>query len=163
MLSRSVEDSEFMHLFREWLKASGEGFVVVRYSHSAGARDYFLIDSFARFEDVISRLPAMADVIAFRQRQLPIRGIAGERLLEQAMAEIPEGGEFLFLNLEPSSLQTLYASGGESHAELAATLKEFAGKYVAVGRYPRWYEDDNEDMQSGVVPSADGTVKRGVY
>ena len=163
MLLRSVKDTGFLNLVRKWLDASGEIFVVVRYSHSAGAKDYLFINSFAHFESLISNLPAMADVIVFRRRQLPIRGVADAVLLERSLLEIPDGEEFMFLNLEPSSLRTLYATGGESHVELESEFQEFMGKFVVVGRVPQFWEDDNEDMQSALVPCADGSVKRGIY
>ena len=163
MLLRSTKDTGFLNLVSEWLDSSGEVFVVIRYSHSAGAKDYLFVDSFTRFESLIFSLPAMADVIVFRRRQLPIRGVADAVLLERSSLEIPDGEEFLLLNLEPNSLETLYATGGESRAELESEFQEFMGKFVAVGRVPRFWEDDNEEMQSALVACADGSVKRGIY
>jgi hypothetical protein len=163
MLLRSTKDSDFLNLVRVWLDSSGEAFVVIRRSHSAGAKDYLFVDSFVHFESLISSLPAMADVIVFRRRQLPIRGVADAALLERCLLEIPDGEEFLLLNLEPDSLETLSATGGESHAELESEFQEFMGKFVAVGRVPRFWEDDNEEMQSALAACADGSLKRGIY
>lgn len=42
-------------------------------------------------------------------------------------------------------------------------FEDFGGEDVAIGLIPAWWENDHEDMQSGLVPSSNGTLHRGAY
>src|SRR5262245_19878008 len=96
MTLRSAFDPAFLDQIKEWIEASGEVFVVIRYAYAAGAKDYLFMTSYEQFQSRLRTLRSMADVIVFRQTQLPIRGIADGALLARARAEIPDG-EWWFL------------------------------------------------------------------
>lgn len=163
MALRSTEDNNFTELVRRWLEQNGEIFVVVRYSHAAGARDYLFFSSFSDFRDLVSSLPPMADIIVFRDKQLPIRGIADDALLKRALNEIKDGEEYLLTEVERVDLRSTYYTEGISHDELCSEFKDFRGKEVAAGVMPEWSRRDCEEMQSAVKPFADGSVKSGIY
>lgn len=164
MNERSVFNSSFLSLVEKWIAESGEIYIVIRYSHMAGSKDYLLMHSFLEFLNKLRTLPAQADVIVFRQKQLPIRGIANEDLLEAALDEIPDGIEWKMEEYNPQT-QTInrWIWGGAERKELIKTFNENKGLSLAVGKTPTWWEDDNEDMQSALVPMKDGALKRGIY
>lgn len=143
---------------------NGEIYIVIRYSHSAGAKDYFLIHTFLEFQEKLHSLPAKAEVIVFRHRQLPIRGVADESLLGQALSEIPEGVEWTMEEYDANT-QTISRclESGTERRELVESFEEHKGLSVAVGKTPTFWQDDDEDMQSALVPMKDSSLVRGVY
>ena len=164
MAERSVFDNSFLSLVERWLAESGEIYVVIRYSHSAGAKDYFLMHSFSKFQEKLRSLPEKAEVIVFRCRQLPIRGIADENLLNLALSEIPEAVEWTMEEYDANA-QTINRclEGGTERRELVESFEKHKGLSIAVGKTPTFWEDDDENMQSALVPLQDGSLVRGVY
>jgi hypothetical protein len=53
--------------------------------------------------------------------------------------------------------------GANSHQEMRRVFEELRGKYIAIGLDPPFHENDNENMQSGIVPHQDGSVRAGAY
>lgn len=164
MTERSVFDNSFLSLVERWLTETGEIYVVIRYSHSAGAKDYLLIHTFLELQEKLRSLPAKTEVIVFRRRQLPIRGIADEKLLHLALSEISEGVEWTMEEYDANA-QTISRclEGGTERRELIESFEEYKGVSVAVGKTPTFWDDDDEDMQSALVPLQDGSLVRGVY
>jgi hypothetical protein len=160
MTLRSAFDPAFLEQVKEWIEASGEVFVVIRYAYAAGAKDYLFMTSYEQFQSRLGTLPSMADVIVFRQTQLPIRGVADGALLDRACADIPDG-EWWFLVCPEEDAG--YYWGDKSHETLKETFEEYRGKFVAIGLEPPYHEEDNPNMQSGLIPMPDGTIKAGVY
>jgi hypothetical protein len=163
MTLRSAFDPSFLAQIKQWIAAKGEVFVVIRYAYMAGSKDYLFVTSYEQFEQLIKTLPPMADVIVFRETQLPIRGIADDNLLNHALAEIQDG-EYWFLLCRSGDRPGDFSSEGDnSHEALRSAFKEFSGKYIAVGIDPPFHEADNSSMQSGFIPMPDGTIKTGAY
>lgn len=164
MIERSVFDKSFFSTVEQWLSENGEIYVVIRYSYRAGLRDYLLLHSLSKFRETLNSLPVKTDVIVFRQRQLPVRGIANENLLLQALKEIPDGIGWTMEEYDADN-QTIDCClwGGTKRKELIESFEKFKGFSVAVGKTPAWWESDHEDMQSALVPTADGSLIRGVY
>ena len=52
--------------------------------------------------------------------------------------------------------------GGTERQELIETFEKYKLS-VAVGKTPTWWRDDDEAMQSALVPMADGSLVRGIY
>jgi hypothetical protein len=104
-------------------------------------------------------------VIAFRQRQLPLRGLVDDEFIGKSLNFIRNGSEFLVVETVPrtaGSASWFHYDAGESLDELREALEGLRGKPVAVGEYPPWLEE-NLDVISAGVPDEDGNFRAGVY
>ncbi len=73
----------FVETVSDWLTASSELFVVLRYLRGAGAKDCAFIHNQDEFRQLIETCPTGTDIIVFRDRQLPIRGIVTKDLIAE--------------------------------------------------------------------------------
>lgn len=159
----SSTDRRFVGKLEDWLRAQPEILVLIRYSRAAGAKDWEFFVSFEALSDRLRRLPSQTCIIAFRQPQLPLRGVVDDRFIAQCLERLPDGSEFLVLEtVRREESNYFYWRAGESHAELREVLEELRGSPVAAGLYPPWLED-TDDVISAVVPDADRSVTVGVY
>ena len=165
----STKDKQFRSVVQQWLHEQGEILVLLRYSRAAGAKDWYFAEEPNQLLSMVDSLPSQTSVILFRDQQLPIRGVADQALIEAAKTLIPDGTEFLVLRLEPerirtseSSAERMLTQAGESLTELREAIRDFHGHRVAIGQYPRFWED-NDNVLEGIVPSTDGAVEIGVY
>lgn len=162
---RSTADPEFLGIMDTWLQRHAEILVLFRYSRSAGSKDFEFFSSFQRLLLRIRELPPLTSVIAFREKQLLLRGIVDDTFISQCLDSIPDGEEYLVLETvrrDLAGLTWFHHAAGESHAELRDDLEQSRGVSVAVGPYPPWLED-TEDTISAVVPDKHGEVRGGVY
>src|SRR3972149_10280374 len=128
MTLRSAFDSPFLGTISDWLEASGEVFVVIRYAYAAGAKAYLFIQSSQQLQALLRTLPPRSDVIVFRQRQLHIRGIADNALLEQATTAIPDGAWWFLLCRDGEKPSDFSSAGDNSHQALKAAIAEHQGR-----------------------------------
>lgn len=128
----------------------------------AGAKDFLFFNNEEGLRKRLMNAPSGTSVIVFRQKQLPIRGAVDAELVEAALMTVPDGEEFLVVDLDVSVLGYFHWTAGETRAELIKELTDRNGKRVAVGIYPPWLYD-TEDVMEAIVPDADGEVRRGVY
>ena len=163
MTLRSAFDPSFLAQVGRWIAAEGEVFVVIRYAYMAGSKDYLFVTSPEEFNRLVQSLPPMADVIVFRDTQLPIRGVADNALLNRALAEIPDGEYWFLLCRHGDQPGDFTSEGDKSHEALRDAFKAFWGKHVAAGIDPPFHEADNPGMQSGITPMPDGRVRTGAY
>jgi hypothetical protein len=163
MSLRSVYDPTFLTQVHQWIQETGEVFIVIRYAYMAGAKDYIFVPSFEQFEELIHSLPPLADVSVFKERKLPIRGIANNELLEVALKSITDGEWWFLLCRHGDKPSDFSSDGANSHQEMCRIFEEFHGEYIAIGLDPPFHENDNENMQSGIVPHQDGSVLAGAY
>ena|ERR1041385_1431177 len=131
----STRDKRFLGLIESWLNAHGEIFVLFRYSHAAGNKDFEFFSSFTMFAERLLRLPPLTGVSVFRQRQLPIRGKITESFIAACLKDIPNGTEFLVLEVAPEKPDPHHIAG-ESHAELRKALEELRDHFVAL-----WFQE----------------------
>lgn len=158
-------DPNFLARLKEWLRSRPEILVLIRYSHMAGSKDFEFFSSFESLARRIEKLPSLACIIAFREPQLPLRGIVDDRFIESCLSMIPDGSTYLLVETAPRSVggvSWLHHTDGESHAELQEDLEDSRGASVVVGVYPPWIED-TDDVISAVVPDDQGRVNGGVY
>lgn len=155
----------FLTTLEKWLQEQPEILVLIRHSHSAGARDFEFFRSFRDLSDRLRQLSQRACVTAFRSPQLPIRGVVNDEFISKCLRDIPNGSEYLVVE----TVKRIYGSkswfhngAGTSHAELRDELEESRGKPVAVGLHPDWLED-NENVISAVMPDEDGVARTGIY
>jgi hypothetical protein len=70
--------------------------------------------------------------------QFPLRGIASEQLLEQALGQIPDGQPYAFISLEGSVYPSFvaYWGNGRSRDEFRREFEEVLGEPVGIGQDP---------------------------
>ena len=161
----SATDSKFLNTLENWLRARPEILVLIGYSHAAGNKDFELFSSFKALSNRIRQLPPRTSITAYRQPQLPLRGVVTESFVASCMSYIPDGSEFLVLETTRRAYgekSWFHWTSGESHAELREALEDSHDVPVAVGLYPPWLMD-TDDMISAIVPDEHGIVRVGVY
>lgn len=161
----STADKKFLKTLQVWLRNQREIMILVRYSRAAGKKSFEFYSHFDVLRQRLARLEPETSVIAFRMRQLSLRGYVDEEFIDRCLSSIAESSEFLALETDPrlATQQWLFHhDAGTSHAELRQALEELRGRQVAVGEYPSWLKD-TADVISAYVPSQDGTVKAGTY
>jgi hypothetical protein len=166
MLHRPTTDPTFRQDVEAVHAAHGEIVSVFRFSAAAGARSYEIFEDVASFFARLDALPQQTSVIVFKTKQFPVRGIADEDLLHEALAKIPDGA---WWNLTRTTLITMGSQSwyptfeGDSLTELEEELKDelFWGHPVAIGPEPDFH--DLEQTVDAIVPDEDGRVTVGVY
>ena len=165
MSYRSSTDKSFLATLGEWLRSEREILLLIRYSHMAGSKDFEFFSSFEALTERLTSLPPRTCVIAFRRRQLPIRGVVDDNFVTACLSGIPDGSEFVVAESTRRTVggvSWLDFGAGESHAELREVLDDSRGRAVAAGLYPPWLED-SDVVISAVVPDEHGVVTTGVY
>jgi hypothetical protein len=161
----SATDPKFLGTLESWLRDLPEILVLIRYSHAAGNKDFEFFSSFGTLSSRIRQLAPRTSVVAFRQPQLPLRGLVDECFISSCLSRIPDGSEFLVLETTRRAygeMSWFHNESGESHGELREALEESRGTPVAVGPYPPQLED-SDDVVSAIVPDENGIVRPGVY
>jgi hypothetical protein len=161
----SSTDTEFLNTLESWLNNLSQILVLIRYSAAAGNKDFEFFSSFEDLSKRISQLPPSTYIIAFRQMQLPLRGIVDEAFIASCLSHIPDGLEFLVVETVPRTYggkSSFHHEAGETHAELRDALESLRGSPVAVGFYPPWLAD-TDDVVSAIVPDENGSASVGVY
>ncbi len=148
----------FLAQVGDWIAASGEVLVILRYLRAAGQKDYFFCRSPAEVLKLVETLPVGTDTIVFRHPKLPLRGVSSPSLLEAARARIAEGEEYLIVLLDPPLPSAFRATGwtGDNHSDLTEDLTEVFGRRVAVGCLPDFTGSDNDAMISASKGGVDG-------
>jgi hypothetical protein len=165
MRHASATDPKFLGTLESWLHSLPEILVLIRYSAAAGAKDFEIFSSLEALSNRIGPLPPRTSIVAFRQPQLPLRGVVDEGFVASCLSRVPDGSEFLVLETARRAHGEKSWShwiAGETHAELREVLEASRGVTVAVGPYPSWLAD-SDDVISAVVPDENGLVRGGIY
>ena len=161
----STEDASFRLTVGRWLETFVEISVLIRYPYAAGNKSFEFFRSKEVFWERLVQLPKRTCVTVFRQPQLSLRGRVNEEFIGTALAQIPDGTEFLIAGLEEISYGRatwFQFLSGETHLELTEALRECWNEKVAVGVYPPWLHD-NDEVTSAIVPEEDGAVVCAAY
>lgn len=161
----SSTDKRFLATLDEWLQGKREILLLIRYSHAAGSKEFEFFSSFETLSERLDSLPPRTCVTAFKQPQLPIRGVVDDDFITNCLSAIADGSEFLVVETTRRTagrVSWFHHGAGESHAELREELEGLRGHTVAAGLYPPWVED-TRDVISAVVPDEHGRVVTGVY
>jgi hypothetical protein len=75
----STTDQGFLATLQDWLRSQGKILLLIRYHAGAGTKDFEFFSSFYALAERLRDLPPRASVIAFKQAQLPFRGIVDRR------------------------------------------------------------------------------------
>ncbi|MGL9621434.1 hypothetical protein QRQ56_25795 [Bradyrhizobium sp. U531] len=155
----ATTDSAFLSALENWLRSRPEILVMIRYSGAAGRKEFEFFSSYESLARRLNQLPPSTSIIAFREPQLPLRGLADADFTSTCLSSLSDNSEFLVV--ETRGRDSCWAAG-ETHSELRNELQDLTGRPVAVGPYPPWLIDSDEVI-SAVVPDEDGVVKRGLY
>lgn len=107
---------------------------------------------------MVKSVPRGTDIEAFRDRQLPLRGVVNESFIERAVCMIPEGHEYLLVTTEtqPGSRISRFGDIGASHADLRESLAELMAAEVALGDCPNFCGPDGDGLISAAKDGIDG-------
>jgi len=161
----ATTDPGFLQTLDSWFLTQPEVLLLIRYSHAAGTREYEFFRSFRDVTERLSKLPHLACITAFKQPQLPIRGVVDDHFIDQCLQNIPDSSEYLVTETVRrvyGRMSWFHYGSGESHTSLREDLEECRGTPVAVGLHPPWLHD-TEEIISAVVPDEHGVVRTGVY
>jgi hypothetical protein len=159
---RSIFSEELLKLVREWIKDKEEIYVVARYSHMAGGKEYYFFSDFEAYCKELKTFPPMTDVILFLDKQLPYRAVADDELKNLLVPLWKKGDEWSVVEFAYNV--SLRKMGWDSSLqEIDDAFAEMSGRFVACGLEPSWWLNDHSSMQSGLVPFPDGTLQRGCY
>jgi hypothetical protein len=165
MTYTSTKDKKFLSTLELWTSQQPEVLVLIRYSRAAGSKSFEFFSSFRNLAQRLLELPPATNIIAYKQPQLPLRGVVDDAFIERCINTIPDATEFLVVETIPTRVgkaSWFHDEAGESHQELRAALEDSRGKPVAVGTYPPWGNGDS-DVISGIVPDDHDEVRPGVY
>jgi len=157
----STSDPKFLRTLESWLKGRCEILVLIRYSHAAGSKDFEFFASFQSLLERIRELPPRSSMTAFREAQLPIRGVVDDELISKCVKSIPDDAEYLVVETVRrvhGRRSWFHDYAGISKSELRDDLEESRGVPVAVGLYPTWL-DDSENVVSAIVPDEHRAAK----
>ncbi len=158
-------DPKFLGTLESWFRSQPEILVLIRYSHAAGSKDFEFVSSLQELSDRMSQLPPRTCVIAFKQPQLPLRGIVDDSFIAKCLSNVPDGSEYLVVETVrrvAGRHSWFHYGASELHVELRDDLEQARGVPVAAGLYPPWLED-NDDVISAAVPDEHGVVSPGIY
>jgi hypothetical protein len=150
--------SRYLKAVRQWIESAGEVFVVLRYLCAGGMKEYAIIRSYAEFLELIRLCPEGTDIVVFRDRQLPVRGVVDDEFIGECQRLFADGMEYLIVYLSCGAPGEAVHPGsmGESHVDLIKHLDDARGDSVAVGPCPRFVDADNEAMISASKGGIDG-------
>ena len=161
----SATNPEFFNVLESWFGNLAEMLVLIRYSASAGSREFEFFASLDALSARMRELPPRTSIIAFRQPQLTLRGVVDDGFIETCLNQITDGSEFLLVETGRTvagKASWFHHQDGKTHADLRDALEASRGSPVAVGSYPAWLEDSKE-LASAIVPDEDGSVTIGIY
>jgi hypothetical protein len=161
----SSADAEFLNALKLWLRDESEVLVMIRYSRAGGSRDFEFFTSFASLSERLCQLPPSTSITAYGKPQLPLRGVVDDRFINNCLAEIPDGKEYLIVETVPRTaggVSWIHHDTGETRDELRASLEDSRGNPVAVGLFPPW-PDESPDVVMAIVPDENGVVQPGIY
>ena len=156
MGKRLLSDLSFQRDIATWIERQREVYVIVWYAQRAGMKRFILvrsIEQWAALTNEILTSGLRGEVIVFKQPQLPIRGIADEKLLQRAMAEISDGEEWMLISSDDQDPNNTSCCGGNTYQELKETWEEYRRRRIAIGIDVDWLAPDSEDVQSGSFDS----------
>ncbi len=125
-------------LLSDWLKETGELYCDIYLPHSGGGGNPYFLHSLKDLKSLVSQQThPEIEISIFHHLQYPIRGIANESLLKQALAQIPDGEWYSIVSLSavyPSSVS--WRGSGNNHKELQSDFSEVLSEKVGIGQNP---------------------------
>ncbi len=97
----SSTDPAFLATLERWLGENAEILVVFRPPNTAGGKEFEFFTSFSTLAMCLADLSGRTWIDAWRQPQLPMRGIVDDQFISSCLARIPGGTEYLVVETEP--------------------------------------------------------------
>lgn len=147
----SVYDESVVAKVKEWIAASNELFIELYQPHSGGGGTWYLVSSFANFNEMVVKARSGAVLFILRQPQFPIRGVVDNALIKRALDEIQDGEWYTVAELGFYPAPLPFLGNGNTHVELEGDLEECRGMSVCLGRDPDlpeqyWVKNDDEGV-----------------
>ena len=127
------EDPQVLEAVAKWLSESGEVYVVTDSSHTGHSGFKWFVRSMADYQNLIRSRRNGADITVYRKKRYPLRGVAGDALLVEALALIKEGDWYDIVSIDGFPKDISYYGSGNSHEELRQDMEESRGTTVGVG------------------------------
>jgi hypothetical protein len=129
---------------QQWLRETGELCVDVYIPKSGSSGTGYFLRSIMELEELISKQAASTLAITiFRRLQYPLRGMANESMLGEALKLFPDGKWYTIISLDDYYPSEHRLSGsGDTQAELLKEFAEVIGQRIAIGVNPF---DENDD------------------
>ena len=90
-------DPEFLGPLERWFQSQSEILVLIRVRCGGGAKDFELFSIFEALLRRIHELPLGTCITAFRQPQLPLRGVVDDEFIAKCLDSVPDGSEYLMV------------------------------------------------------------------
>lgn len=132
-------DERDLALLYDWLQQTGELYIDLDRPHSGGDNSsVYFIGALAQLKEIVAgEKHREVSITIFREKQYPIRGLADERLMRQALGYIPDGEWFSIVSLGDRASDPCKVVGfGDTHAELQGDFARLEGQSVRFGRNP---------------------------
>lgn len=147
----------YLSTVRSWIKATGEVLVIMRYLRAAGAKDYAIVRSAEEFDRLVDVCPIGTDIIVFRDKMLPLRGVVDNTFVKHVQESLPEDMECLFVKMKPEKPGDPRCFGEFGYMRhLNSDLEDMVGETIAIGGCPDFTGPDNEAMVSASKGGIDG-------
>jgi hypothetical protein len=125
-------------LLSNWLGEAHELYVDIHLPHSGSSSTAYFVRSITDLKHLIEQqIHPEIRITIFRHVQYPIRGIANNDLLDQALQQIKNGDWYSIISLAhyfPQSCR--FFGSGNSHQELKQEFTEIVGELVGIGINP---------------------------
>ena len=162
---RPTTDPKFLGTLEGWFGTQAEILILFRVRAGAGAKEFEFHSAYHTALQRMRELPAGTCITAFKQPQLPLRGVVDDDFIARCLRSIPDGSEYLIVETVltvAGSRSWFHDDSGETHRQLREDIEESRGLPVAVGLYPPALAE-NDDVIHAVVPDEDGVVRAGPY
>ncbi len=149
-------------LLNDWLQETGELYTDVYLPRTARTSDCYFIHAMDDLKSLVEQQSRSQMVLTiFHRRQYPLRGIADETLLEQALEQIPDGECYTIVSLSKFPSSVKFSGSGKSHAELRHEFAEILGEEVGIGHEPcvvhdkMWFKRQLDEVFEATVLARD--------
>jgi len=128
-----AECPEVLGTVAKWLSPAREVYVHTDYWHTGGPGLTWFVRSLADYQNLVRSQGKDKRVAICRKQRYPLRGVAGDALLAEALALIKEGDWYHIVGLDGYPKNISYYGGGNSHKELRRDMEQCRGMTVGVG------------------------------
>jgi hypothetical protein len=147
----------FVSTVRNWIEKTGEVLVIMRFLRAAGAKDYAIVTSAEKVDRLVDVCPIGTDIIVFRDRMLPMRGVVDNAFVKLVQESLPEDLEYLFVKMKPEKSGDPRCFGQCGYVRhLDSDLEDMDGQTIAIGECPNFSGPDDEAMISASKGGIDG-------
>ncbi len=147
-------NQEVGQILRSWFD-SADDLLVERYKpHSGGGGYWFVVQAYAAIEDLIMRADSGMVIFVLQDQPYPIRGIANDKLIAEALDDYEEGQTWTIVKpgFYPTEFESL--EDAETWEGLRQVLEQWRGSEIWVGKdqeMPGHYWEKNEQKDALII------------